>query len=168
MNTCIAALANTQIALICVRNILMLFPPLIAVLMVFFERPVYVVREDDRVAVVTVRASEPHALPFIVTAVATDGSAIGSNYSSSSVVFKCVLTIANSPVQLLVCFCFFMSRAKTTTQIWQNYTERLCSTYKKVYICKTGGGHLSCCTCGRRYISFIFIIRLSFATGHHY
>ena len=67
-----------------------------AVLMVFFERPVYMVREDDLVAMVTVLASEPHALPFTITVVATDGSAIGTTHKPSSVVFKYNQSISQS------------------------------------------------------------------------
>ena len=79
---------NAQAALICLYNILQFPTPLSAVLVVFFERSVYMVREDDLVAMVTVLASEPHALPFTITVVATDGSAIGSNCMFNSVVFE--------------------------------------------------------------------------------
>ena len=58
--------------------------PLPAVLMVFFERSVFVFREGVTVIVVTVLASEPHAFPFTITVVATDGTAIGTNDMSGS------------------------------------------------------------------------------------
>ena len=81
-------------------NLLMFLPPLPPVLTCFFERPVYVVQEDALVANVTVLCSEPHALPFTITVVATDGSAIGTTHKPSSVVFKHSSII---PVHLLVC-----------------------------------------------------------------
>ena len=59
-----------------------------AVLMVFFERTVYVVQEGVSIANMTVLASEPHVLPFTVTVVATDGSAKGTSPMYDNVQFS--------------------------------------------------------------------------------